>query len=54
MEPHIGCAHASLPDGRDAHTVAALPWHPEIAAARLLTGVASAADQNGRGPRPSL
>ncbi|MFE9934264.1 hypothetical protein [Streptomyces sp. NPDC005533] len=24
-------------------------WHPEIAAARLLTGVASAADQNGRG-----
>ncbi|MER6316174.1 hypothetical protein ABT237_20660 [Streptomyces sp. NPDC001581] len=49
FEPHIGCAHASLPDGRDAHTVAALPWHPEIAAARLLTGVASAADQNGRG-----
>ncbi|MFB7180405.1 hypothetical protein ACFCYI_22220 [Streptomyces sp. NPDC056257] len=49
FEPHIGCAHASLPDGRDAHTVAAVPWHPEIAAARLLTGVASAADQNGRG-----
>ncbi|MEU9304904.1 hypothetical protein [Streptomyces sp. NPDC048269] len=49
FEPHIGCAHASLPDGRDAHTVATLPWHPEIAAARLLTGVASAADQDGRG-----
>ncbi|MEU9086195.1 hypothetical protein [Streptomyces sp. NPDC048357] len=49
FEPHIGCAHASLPDGRDAHTVAVLPWHPDMAAARLLTGVASAADQNGRG-----
>ncbi|MFD6969868.1 hypothetical protein [Streptomyces sp. NPDC059949] len=47
FEPHIGCPHASLPDGRDAHTVATLPWHPEIAAARLLTGVASAADQDG-------
>lgn len=49
FEPHIGCAHASMPDDRDAHTVAVLPWHPEIAAARLLTGVASAADQNGPG-----
>ncbi|WP_326586327.1 hypothetical protein [Streptomyces sp. NBC_01294] len=49
FEPHIGCPHASLPDGRDAHTVATLPWHPEIAAARLLTGVASAADQDGPG-----
>ncbi|WP_405834664.1 hypothetical protein [Streptomyces sp. NBC_00105] len=49
FEPHIGCAHASLPDGRDAHTVAVVPWHPEITAARLLSGVASAADQNGRG-----
>ncbi|MEJ8645989.1 hypothetical protein WKI68_41800 [Streptomyces sp. MS1.HAVA.3] len=34
FEPHIGCPHASLPDGRDAHTVATLPRHPEIAAAR--------------------
>lgn len=49
FEPHIGCPHASLPDGRGAHTVATLPWHPEIAAARLLTGVASAADQDGPG-----
>ncbi|MEU6314163.1 hypothetical protein [Streptomyces sp. NPDC047014] len=49
FEPHIGCPHASLPDGRDAHTVAVLPWHPETAAARLLAGVASAADQDGRG-----
>lgn len=30
FEPHIGCAHASQPDGRDAHTVAVVPWHPEI------------------------
>ncbi|WP_264203615.1 DUF7824 domain-containing protein [Streptomyces bambusae] len=49
FEPHIGCPHGSLPDGRDAHTVATLPWHPEISAARLLAGVASAADQDGRG-----
>ncbi len=53
FEPHICCAHASLPDGRDAHTVAAAPWHPEIAAARLLTGIASAAGQNGRGATAS-
>lgn len=38
-----------MPDYRNAHTVATLPWHPEIAAARLLTGVASAADQDGSG-----
>lgn len=49
FEPHIACPHWSLPDDRDAHTVATLPWHPEIAAARLLTGVASAADQDGCG-----
>lgn len=49
FEPAISCPHWSLPDYRDAHTVATLPWHPEIAAARLLTGVASAADQDGRG-----
>ncbi|OEJ30864.1 hypothetical protein [Streptomyces subrutilus] len=47
FEPDIPCPHRSLPDFRDAHTVAALPWHPEIAAAPLLTGVASAADQGG-------
>ncbi|WP_051773965.1 hypothetical protein [Streptomyces sp. NRRL S-237] len=49
FEPHISCPHWSLPDHRDAHTVATLPWHPDIAAARLLTGVASAADQDGSG-----
>ncbi|MGW6852724.1 hypothetical protein ACWGCK_28790 [Streptomyces virginiae] len=49
FEPLISCPHWSLPDYRDAHTVATLPWHPEIAAARLLTGVASAADQDGSG-----
>ncbi len=49
FEPHLSCPHWSLPDQRDAHTVAALPWHPETAAARLLTGVASAADQGGSG-----
>lgn len=49
FEPQISCPHWTLPDFRDAHTVATLPWHPEIAAARLLTGVASAADQDGRG-----
>ncbi|MGW7329405.1 hypothetical protein ACWGIU_12615 [Streptomyces sp. NPDC054840] len=49
FEPHISCPHGSLPDHRDAHTVATLPWHPDIAAARLLTGIASAADQDGRG-----
>ncbi|MFD3471976.1 hypothetical protein ACFWWM_37730 [Streptomyces sp. NPDC058682] len=49
FEPAISCPHWSLPDYRDAHTVATLPWHPEIAAARLLTGVASAADQDGCG-----
>ncbi|MFG2989174.1 hypothetical protein ACGFZK_07735 [Streptomyces sp. NPDC048257] len=49
FEPHLSCPHWSLPDYRDAHTVATLPWHPEIAAARLLTGVASAADQDGSG-----
>ncbi|MFD3552001.1 hypothetical protein ACFWWA_07850 [Streptomyces goshikiensis] len=49
FEPDIACAHWTLPDGRGAHTVATLPWHPEIAAARLLTGVASAADQDGSG-----
>ncbi|WP_405533246.1 hypothetical protein OG592_39165 [Streptomyces avidinii] len=49
FEPHLACPHSSLPDGRDAHTVATLPWHPETAAARLLTGVASAADQDGSG-----
>ncbi|MFF3013171.1 hypothetical protein [Streptomyces sp. NPDC057939] len=51
FEPHISCPHWTLPDFRNAHTVAALPWHPEIAAARLLTGVASAADQGGQGGR---
>ncbi|MFJ3832262.1 hypothetical protein ACIPWI_30460 [Streptomyces sp. NPDC090046] len=49
FEPHLSCPHWSMPDYRNAHTVATLPWHPEIAAARLLTGVASAADQDGRG-----
>ncbi|MGW6980961.1 DUF7824 domain-containing protein [Streptomyces sp. NPDC054932] len=49
FEPRISCPHWSLPDYRDAHTVATLPWHPEIAAARLMTGIASAADQDGCG-----
>ncbi|MFD7256827.1 hypothetical protein [Streptomyces sp. NPDC059874] len=54
FEPAISCPHWSLPDFRDAHTVAALPWHPEIAAARLLTGVASAADQDGGRGAPAF
>ncbi|MFE9479166.1 hypothetical protein ACFYNM_11210 [Streptomyces spororaveus] len=49
FEPHISCPHWSLPDYRTAHTVAVLPWHPETAAARLMTGIASAADQDGSG-----
>ncbi|MFJ3925228.1 hypothetical protein [Streptomyces sp. NPDC090022] len=49
FEPGIPCPHYSLVDGRDAHMVAVLPRHPEVAAARMLTGVASAADQNGPG-----
>ncbi|MFD4138668.1 hypothetical protein [Streptomyces sp. NPDC058572] len=48
FEPHIGCPHFGL-DRRDGHTVAVLPWHPEVAAARLLSGIASAADGDGRG-----
>ncbi|MFE1414822.1 hypothetical protein ACFW6F_29115 [Streptomyces sp. NPDC058746] len=54
FEPAIGCPHMSLADFRDAHTVATLPWHPEIAAARLLTGVASAADQDGGRGAPAF
>ncbi|MFJ8017034.1 hypothetical protein [Streptomyces sp. NPDC096339] len=54
FEPGIGCPHLSLADFRDAHTVATLPWHPEIAAARLLTGVASAADQDGGRGAPAF
>ncbi|MCX4545744.1 DUF6493 family protein [Streptomyces sp. NBC_01565] len=48
FEPGIGCSHWTLPDSRNAHTVATLPWHPDIAAARLMTGVAAVADQAGR------
>ncbi|MEV7525879.1 hypothetical protein [Streptomyces sp. NPDC091371] len=54
FEPGIPCPHGSLADFRDAHTIAALPWHPEIAAARLLTGVASAADQDGGRGAPAF
>ncbi|MER5932524.1 hypothetical protein [Streptomyces sp. NPDC002054] len=48
FEPLIGCNHLLL-DHRERHAAAALPWHPEIVAARLLTEVAAAADQGGEG-----
>ncbi|MEW2416619.1 hypothetical protein AB0953_23235 [Streptomyces sp. NPDC046866] len=48
FEPLIGCNHLLL-GHRERHAAAALPWHPEIVAARLLTEVAAAADQGGSG-----
>ncbi|QES47168.1 hypothetical protein DEJ50_04245 [Streptomyces venezuelae] len=46
FEPLIGCNHLLL-DHRERHAAAALPWHPEIVAARLLTEVAAGTDQGG-------
>ncbi|MCX4625633.1 DUF6493 family protein [Streptomyces sp. NBC_01443] len=48
FEPLIGCNHLLL-GHRERHAVAALPWHPEIVAALLLTEVAATADQDGAG-----
>ncbi|MFE6845337.1 DUF6493 family protein [Streptomyces sp. NPDC057686] len=48
FEPLIGCNHLLL-GHRERHAVAALPWHPEIVAARLLTEVAATADRDGAG-----
>ncbi|CAL9612917.1 hypothetical protein SUDANB120_05684 [Streptomyces sp. enrichment culture] len=48
FEPMIGCNHLLL-RSRERHAAAALPWHPEIVASRLLAQVAATADQNGSG-----
>ncbi|MBW5486225.1 DUF7824 domain-containing protein [Streptomyces bambusae] len=53
FEPLIGCNHILL-GHREQHAAAALPWHPEIVAARLLTEVAAAADRNGASGSPEF
>ncbi|MFD0266539.1 hypothetical protein ACFVGY_08080 [Streptomyces sp. NPDC127106] len=48
FEPLIGCRHLLL-GHRERHAAAALPWHPEVVAARVLAEVAATADQDGEG-----